>query len=115
MSITDNDEIEIDVNDFNVSTEQNEENTMTIGTDNEELEKQTVSEFFDEAENNNKKGSIAEGGIRQSVRIKRGVPKPSRFNNAGITGKYTQATQFLMKNEEIKKEKNFQQFVLNNN
>ena len=106
-SIIDNDKIEIDVNDFNVSTEQNEENTMTIGKDNEELENPTESEFFDEAENNNEKGSIMEEGIRHSVRIKGGVPKPSRFNNAGIKGKYTQATQFLMKKEAIRNEKTF--------
>ena len=34
-----------------MSTEQNEENTVTIGTDNEELEKPSESEIFIEAEN----------------------------------------------------------------
>ena len=81
-----------------------EENTMTIGTDNKKLEKPTESEIFIEAENNNEKGSILEGGIRLSIRINDGLQKPIRLST-GIAGRYTQAIQFLMKKEEIKKEK----------
>ena len=49
---------------------------MTIGTNNKKLEKPTKSEIFIEAENNNKKESILEGGIIQSIQINDGVQNP---------------------------------------
>ena len=80
-------EIEMALDDSNVVMEQNENNTMDINEENESETKVTESNNFIDAENNEEKGSILEDGIRQSVRIKDGVSRPSRFNNAGIKGK----------------------------
>ena len=77
----------------------------------EESKITTESDAFKESENDIVKGSVMDEGIRHSARVKHGVAKPSRFNNAGITGKYAQAVQFLMKKEQPKKQADANYFL----
>ena len=103
IPVDQNEEIEIAIDDSNVVVREDENNSMIIGDDTEVEAKPTESEVFTSVENNEDKGSVTQDGIRQSARIKSGVSRPSRFNNAEIKGKYAQAVQFLTKREETNK------------
>ena len=94
-----------------MSAEHNESNSLAIGMETEESKITTESDAFKESENDIVKGSVMDEGIRHSARVKHGVAKPSRFNNAGITGKYAQAVQFLMKKEQPKKQADANYFL----
>ena len=95
--------IEITIGETNVAAQENEDNLTTIEehTDTKDSFKTTESELFREAENNNDRGSTIQEGVQQSVQSKDSVP--SRLNNAEITGKYTQAVQFLVQREQTNK------------
>ena len=108
VTVNENEEIEIAASDLNVATEANEENSLTIG---EQENENTDSINFKDAENNQEKGSIMEEGVRQSARIKQGVENPSRFKNAEITGRYTQAVQLLIKKEDNKQQKYLENYM----
>ena len=99
--INEDEEGETAIDDHNVATHEDENNTIVIGDPTDGSSKSTESDLIKESENDDSKGSVVEGGIRQSARTK----------GFKIPGMYTQALQLLMKKERVKKEENANNYM----